>query len=146
MYFSKHLWGCKGFKINLEDANEITISEKNHRCILSVWTHHVQIKRLETNGISCLGFPGGATEKAPTCQRKRHRFSPWVGNIPWRRAWQPTLVFLPGDSLDRGAWWATVHQVIESQTPLKWVSIFGLHIIFSFQKAISYTIMPFEQY
>ena len=21
---------------------------------------------------------------------------PWVGKIPWRRAWQPTLVFLPG--------------------------------------------------
>ena len=20
----------------------------------------------------------------------------WVGKIPWRRAWQPTLVFLPG--------------------------------------------------
>ena len=23
---------------------------------------------------------------------------PWVGKIPWRRAWQPTLVFLPGES------------------------------------------------
>ena len=22
----------------------------------------------------------------------------WVGKIPWRRAWQPTPVFLPGDS------------------------------------------------
>ena len=22
----------------------------------------------------------------------------WVGNIPWRRVWQPTLVFLPGES------------------------------------------------
>ena len=137
MYFSKNLWGCKGFKINLEDANEIIISEKNHRCVLSVWMHHMQIERLERwyiNGTSCLGFPGGATEKEPTCQRKRCRFSLWVGKIPWRRAWQ------------RAAWWATVHKVTESQTPLKWLSIFGLHIIFSFQKAISYTIMPFEQY
>ena len=25
-------------------------------------------------------------------------FSPWVGKIPWRRAWQPTPVFLPGES------------------------------------------------
>ena len=25
-------------------------------------------------------------------------FSPWVGKIPWRKAWQPTLVFLSGDS------------------------------------------------
>ena len=25
-------------------------------------------------------------------------FNPWVGKIPWRRKWQPTPVFLPGDS------------------------------------------------
>ena len=23
---------------------------------------------------------------------------PWVGKMPWRRAWQPTPVFLPGES------------------------------------------------
>ena len=23
---------------------------------------------------------------------------PWVGKIPWRKAWQPTPVFLPGES------------------------------------------------
>ena len=28
---------------------------------------------------------------------KRYRFDPGVGNIPWRRAWQPTPVFLPGE-------------------------------------------------
>ena len=28
--------------------------------------------------------------------------------------WQPTSVFLPGKSHDRGAWWATVHGVAES--------------------------------
>ena len=26
------------------------------------------------------------------------RFDPWVKKIPWRRAWQPTSVFLPGES------------------------------------------------
>ena len=26
------------------------------------------------------------------------RFNPWVGKIPWRRAWQLTPVFLPGES------------------------------------------------
>ena len=25
-------------------------------------------------------------------------FDPWVGKIPWRKAWQPTPVFLPGES------------------------------------------------
>ena len=47
------------------------------------------------------GFPGGASGKEPTwqCRRhKRHRFDPWIGKIPWRRAWQPTPVFLPGES------------------------------------------------
>ena len=37
--------------------------------------------------------------KDSTCQCrkcKRHRFNPWVGNIPWRRKWQPIPVFLPG--------------------------------------------------
>ena len=29
---------------------------------------------------------------------KRCRFDPWVGEILWRRAWQPTLVFLLGES------------------------------------------------
>ena len=28
----------------------------------------------------------------------RCRFDPWVRKIPWRRPWQPTQVFLPGES------------------------------------------------
>jgi len=47
------------------------------------------------------GFPGGASGKVPACQcmrHKRHGFKPYVGKIPWRRAWQPTLVYLPGES------------------------------------------------
>ena len=28
----------------------------------------------------------------------RCRYDPWVGKIPWKRAWQPTLVFLPGET------------------------------------------------
>ena len=48
-----------------------------------------------------MGFPGGANDNklAFQCRRwKRHGFDPQVGKIPWRRAWQPTLVFLPGES------------------------------------------------
>ena len=52
-----------------------------------------------------MGFPDGAKGgKEPTCQRridKRHRFDPWVGKIPWRKAWLPTPVFLPGESQAR---------------------------------------------
>ena len=48
-----------------------------------------------------MGFPGGPSGKELTwqCRRcKRCGFNPWVGKIPWRRAWQPTPVFLPGES------------------------------------------------
>ena len=31
-------------------------------------------------------------------RRKELRFNPWVRKIPWRRAWQPAPVFLPGES------------------------------------------------
>ena len=34
-----------------------------------------------------------------TClQSGRRGFDPWVGEVPWGREWQPTPVFLPGDS------------------------------------------------
>ena len=39
--------------------------------------------------------------KEPPCQSRRHNrhaFEPWVKKIPWRRKWQPTPVFLPGES------------------------------------------------
>ena len=36
---------------------------------------------------------------AHQCSRcKTHGFDLWVRKIPWRRAWQPTPVFLPGES------------------------------------------------
>ena len=36
--------------------------------------------------------------KETFCQYRRHRFGSRVGMIPWRRKWQPTPVFLPGES------------------------------------------------
>ena len=33
--------------------------------------------------------------KESACQRRRCRFNPWIGKIPWRRKWKPTPVFLP---------------------------------------------------
>ena len=50
----------------------------------------------------CMGFPGGPVDKEPACQCRRHRrlgLDPQIGKIPWRRAWQPTPIFLPGESL-----------------------------------------------
>ena len=58
-------------------------------------------------------------ESACQCRRcKRRGFDFWVEKIPWSRKWQPTPVFLLGNSAERGAWRATVHEVIKSQTQL----------------------------
>ena len=43
-------------------------------------------------------FHGSASGKE-LASPKRRGFDPGVGKIPWRRAWQPTPVFLPGESL-----------------------------------------------
>ena len=49
--------------------------------------------------ISVLGFAGGASGKEPGCQCRRLRLDLWVGKIPWRRKWQPTPIFLPGNPI-----------------------------------------------
>ena len=83
-------------------------------------------------------FLGGFSGKESTGQwrrRKRRGFDPWVRKISWRRSWQPTPVFLPGEGhgnplqysclenpIDRGAWWAMVHEVAKGWTRLKWLS------------------------
>ena len=73
-----------------------------------------------------VGFPGGASGKAPACQCRRHKrceFNPWVKKILWRRGWQPTAVFSPGESHEKRSLRATVHRVAENQTRLKWLSM-----------------------
>ena len=72
------------------------------------------------------GFPGSTSGKGPICQcrvLKKHGFSPWVGKISWRRAWQPTPVLLPEEFHGQRSSWATVHRVTSNWTPLKQFSI-----------------------
>ena len=64
--------------------------------------------------------------KEPPCQcrrRKRHGFDPWVRKIPWRRTWQPTLIFLLGEFHGHTAWRLIVHMIAESWTQLKLFSM-----------------------
>ena len=42
--------------------------------------------------------------------------------LHWRKKWQPTPVFLPGESQGHGAWWAAIYEVAQSRTRLKWLS------------------------
>ena len=48
------------------------------------------------------GLTLGRTSVGKDClQHRRPGFNPLVGKIPWRRKWQPTSVFLPGESHGR---------------------------------------------
>ena len=44
------------------------------------------------------GLPRWFRGKESAYQCRKHRFSPGLGKIPWRREWQSTQVFLPGES------------------------------------------------
>ena len=68
------------------------------------------------------GFPGGTSGEEPVCQSKRWRFDPWVRKIPWRRV---PAFFCLENTMDRGAWRATIHRVAKSWTQLKWL---GMHM------------------
>ena len=93
---------------------------------------------------SAHSFPGGASDKEPTCQcrrYKRHGFDPWIRKIHWRKKWQLPPVFLPEKLYGHSRRWATVHGAAESDTtewPSKhtntntWRDLKKLHISASF--------------
>ena len=75
-------------------------------------------------------LPSGTSGKESTRQCRRYRFDPWVRKIPCRRKWQPTPVFCLENSMDRGAWWATVPGVGKSQTRLRDITFtFHIHVL-----------------
>ena len=65
-------------------------------------------------------FPGGSDGKESACNAgDLGSISGW-GKIPWRRGWQPTSVFLPGESLwtEEPGGLHAVHGVTKSRTRL----------------------------
>ena len=60
---------------------------------------------------------------------KRLRFNPWVGEIPWKRAWKPTPVFLPGDS--HGQRSGRLQSVLSQRVKHDWSDWAHMHTLFS---------------
>ena len=54
---------------------------------------------------------------------KKHGFDPWVGKSPWRRTWQPTPIFLPGESHGQRSLVDYSPSVAKNSIWLKWVSM-----------------------
>ena len=104
MYYLSLLPEAKtSLELRNQQANVIT----TYYMGLSISVYYVRVMakiNLEILGLHreiYMGFPAGTSGKELTCKCRRHkrrRFSPWVRKIPWRRAWQPTLVLLPGKS------------------------------------------------
>ena len=88
---------CKIEYAKLLDENMgRTLFDINHNSIVFGSTSKSKGNRSK-NKQMC--FPHGTTGKEIAFQYRRHKrrgFSPWVGKIPWRTAWQSTPVFLPG--------------------------------------------------
>ena len=65
--------------------NNMTLISIDFQCVSPIWMELRQ------------GFPGGSDGRI-CLQCGTSGFDTWVGNIPRRREWQPTPVFLPGES------------------------------------------------
>ena len=90
------------FILRLEDTDQTRLvpgAAENIEDMLE-WAGEAGRERTLLQGRSKV-LPSGARGEEPICQcwnHKRPRFYPCVGRIPWRRAWQPTPIFLPGES------------------------------------------------
>ena len=66
-----------------------------------------------------LGFPGGSNSKESASSAKDPGFNPGWGRSPGEGNGNPLQYSCLKTPMDRGAWWATVHEVVKSQTGLR---------------------------
>ena len=69
----------------------------------------------------------GGSDDRVCLQCRWSGFDPWVGKIPWRRKWQPTPVFLPGEFHGQRSLVSCIfYRVAKSQTLSDWVTHFKM--------------------
>ena len=115
MPWARHCWGSKLSQMAESFSLGILQSIKQNALladsVLLIFTYPVlcdwldfKILTLYRSYLFCIMryFQCGLlSSKESSCQFKRlrrHRFYPWVRKISWRKAWQPTPLFLPGES------------------------------------------------
>ena len=105
-----------------------------HRCRaeqrphLKVLPHHLPVTSFQVNYFhvfECwlprlMGFPGGSDGKEPACNAGDLSSIPGLGRPPGEGSGYPLLYSWLENSMDRGAWQATVHRVAKSQTYICW--------------------------
>ena len=70
-----------------------------------------------------MGKPGGLQSMGSLKESDTTEWLPFhFSLLHWKRRWQPTPVFLPGESQGQRAWWASVYGVTQSWTQLKRLS------------------------
>ena len=100
--------------------SDLTFTFHFHALEKEMATHSiVRVWRIPGTG-SLVGCHLWGRTESDTTEWLHFHFS--LSCIHWRRKWQPTPVFLSGESQGRGAWWAAVYGVAQSQTQMKWLS------------------------
>ena len=96
-----------------------------------VGTRSWRVLRIVQRSLKCFfygrGFAGDSVGKESTCNVGDPSSIPGLGRSPGKGKGYPLPYSSLENSMNRGTWWATVHGVTKSQTPLS-----DLHVHFSF--------------
>ena len=101
----------------------------SHKKIKPDWATNITTHthtHTHTHTLTYIGFPGSASGKEPAwqCRRcKRCGFDPWVRKICWRRHGNPLQYSCLENPMNRGVWWATVHEYTKNWIQLKQLSM-----------------------
>ena len=72
-------------------------------------------------------FPGGSDSKVPVCNAADLGLFPGLGRSPGEGNGTPLQYSCLENPMDRGAWWATVHEFAKSWTQLRDSTFFLSH-------------------
>ena len=74
------------------------------------------LTEMEQSLSSAIGFPGGSVGKESACNAGDPASIPGLGKSPGEGNGNPLQYSCLENSMDRGAWWVTVHGVAKNQT------------------------------